>query len=143
MLPKLVIDTNTFVSAFFWKGNETELLKKIEKGRARLYLTEEILNEIEDVLERPKFREIARTASLTSTEIIQKIVSLSHLVVGPRLNITACRDKKDNKFLECAVHAKAHYLVSGDKDLLCLKKYEDVFIVRTSKMLELLESFHN
>lgn len=27
---KLVLDTNTIVSAFFWKGNEYELFKKIE-----------------------------------------------------------------------------------------------------------------
>ncbi len=30
---KLVLDTNTFVSAFFWEGNEAELFRKIEQGK--------------------------------------------------------------------------------------------------------------
>ena len=35
MQPKLVLDTNTFVSAFFWEGNEAELLRKLEQGKAK------------------------------------------------------------------------------------------------------------
>jgi len=31
----LVLDTNTIVSAFFWEGNEAELIRKIEQGKAR------------------------------------------------------------------------------------------------------------
>ncbi|MDD7326450.1 MAG: putative toxin-antitoxin system toxin component, PIN family [Lachnospiraceae bacterium] len=40
-----------------------------------------------------------------------------------------CRDPDDNKFLECAVDAKAIYIVSGDKDLLTLEKYDNVEII--------------
>ena len=36
MLLKLVLDTNTLVSAFFWEGNEAELFRKVEQGKARL-----------------------------------------------------------------------------------------------------------
>jgi len=54
MLLKLVLDTNTLVSAFFWEGNEAELLRKIEQGGANLYITNEILKEVEEVIKRPK-----------------------------------------------------------------------------------------
>ena len=71
---------------------------------------------------------------------MQKIVSLSHLFIAPKLTIKVCRDEKDNKFLECAESAKADYIVSGDEDLLSLKKYKGIPIIRTWRMLQLLEN---
>ena len=139
MLLKLVLDTNTIVSAFFWEGDEAELFRKIEQGKAKLYITNEILKEVEEVIKRPKFNEVMNKAGLTPDQIIQKIVSLSHLVIAPKLSIKVCRDEKDNKFLECAESAKADYLVSGDEDLLSLKEYEGIPIVRTWRILQLLE----
>ncbi|MEK6940914.1 MAG: PIN domain-containing protein [Nanoarchaeota archaeon] len=50
MLLNLVLDTNTIVSAFFWEGNEAELFRKIEQGKAKLYITIKILKEIEEVI---------------------------------------------------------------------------------------------
>ena len=136
---KVVLDTNTIVSAFFWEGNEAELFRKIEQGKAKLYITSEILKEVEEVIKRPKFNEVMRKANLTPDQIMQKIVFLSHLVISPKLNIKVCRDEKDNKFLECAESAKSDYIVSGDEDLLYLKEYKVIPIVRTSKILQLLK----
>jgi len=139
MLLKLVLDTNTLVSAFFWEGNEAGLLRKIEQGKAKLYITGEILKEVEEVIKRQKFNEVMRKANLTLDQIMQKIVSLSHLVIAPKLSIKVCRDERDNKFLECAESAKVDYIISGDEDLLVLKEYNGIFIVRTWKILQLLE----
>ena len=139
MLLKLVLDTNTLVSAFFWEGNEAELFRKIEQGKANLYITIEILKEVEAVTKRPKFNEVMMKANLTQDQIMQKIVSFSHLVIAPKLDIKVCRDEKDDKFLECAESAKADYVVSGDKDLLSLIEYKGIPIVRAWKVLQLLE----
>ncbi len=138
MQPKLVLDTTTTVSAFFWEGNEAKLLRRIEQGQATLYITSEILKEIEEVIKRPKFNEVMIKANLTPDQIMQKLVSLSHLVIAPKLDIKVCRDEKDNKFLECAESGKVDYIVSGDEDLLCLKEYNGIPIVRTWRMLQLL-----
>ncbi len=132
---KLVLDTNTLVSAFFWDGNESDLFEKIEKGKFELFISKEILDEVEDVLNRDKFKEVTLKANQKSDEIIQKIISVSHFVIGPKLNIKICRDSKDDKFIECAVNANADYIVSGDKDLLVLKKYKTIKIVKTSQVL--------
>ena len=35
ILLKLVLDTNTIVSAFFWESNEAELIRKLEQGKAK------------------------------------------------------------------------------------------------------------
>ena len=139
MLLKLVLDTNTLVSAFFWEGNEAELLRKIEQSKAKLYITSEILKEVEEVIKRPKFDKVMKNAGLTPDQIMQKIVSLSHLIIAPKITVKVCRDEKDNKFLECAESAKADYLVSGDEDLLVLKEYNGIPIVRTWRILQSLE----
>ena len=46
-------------------------------------------------------------------------------VVSVTTAITACRDRKDNKFLELAVDGEAYFLVTGDKDLLDLAERPD------------------
>ena len=63
MLLKLVLDTNTIISAFFWEGNEAKLLRKIEQGKTKLYITSEILKEVEEIIKRPKFNEVMRRAN--------------------------------------------------------------------------------
>ena len=115
------------------------MFRKIENGKARLYITAEILKEVEDVIKRPKFKEVMKKANLSPNSIIQKITSLSHFVISPRLSIKVCRDEKDNKFLECAVSAGANYLISGDEDLISLKEYNGIRILRTWEILQLLK----
>lgn len=136
---KLVLDANTLVSAFFWKGNEYELFKLIEEGKAELYISREMLEEVEDVLNRDKFKDIIIKTNQTSNQIVQKIISFSHLVIGSKLNINVCRDADDNMILECAVHAKADFIVSGDKDLLSLKEYKNIKIISTNEILKILK----
>ena len=57
--------------------------------------------------------------------------------VASKERIEVCRDPDDNKFIECAVAANALYIVSGDKDLLDLKKYRDVRILTAAEFLEI------
>ncbi len=52
-----------------------------------------------------------------------------------------CRDAKDDKFLACAVEGKAHYLVSSDRDLLDIGRYQDVAIVNPGQFLLALELY--
>ena len=135
---KVVLDTSTIVSAFFWDGNESELFKKVEEGKIKLYITKEILDEIADVITRPKFRKVMLRVRLTAEQIIEKIISVSQLIVAPKMDIKVCRDEKDNKFLECAEIIKADYIVSGDDDLLSLKKFGEIPILKTSEILKLV-----
>ena len=132
---KIVLDTNTLISAFFWQGNEFELFQKIEQGKAELYTSQEIIEEIKEVLNRGKFKKVILKTNQTPNEILQKVISISNIVIGEKLGIKACRDDKDNKFLECAILAKADYIVSGDEDLLVLKKYENIKIVKSLEVM--------
>lgn len=58
------------------------------------------------------------------------------IIANPTIDI--CRDKKDNKFLECADAVKADYIISGDDDLLSLKKYKDILVIRSPEALKII-----
>jgi predicted nucleic acid-binding protein len=49
--------------------------------------------------------------------------------------IDACRDPKDNRFLEAAVEGEADVIVSGDADLLDMREFEKIPILRVSEFL--------
>ena len=136
---KLVLDTNTLISAFFWEGNEAELLRKIEQRKALLFISPKIIKEIKDVISRPKFKQAILNAKLMPDQIIQKIISISHLIIAPELNINIIKqDPSDNKFIECVMQSNADYIISGDKHLLKLKQYKNIKIIKTSEILKLL-----
>ena len=134
----MVLDTNVFVSGFLWEGNEAELIRKIERKDAVNFVSMEILAEIENVINRDKFKELLTAANLTADEILQKIVSLSHVVIGPKLKENIVKnDSTDDKFIECAINSNANYIVSGDKHLLDVKEYKGIKIISTSEALKL------
>ena len=56
----------------------------------------------------------------------------------PKALAAVCRDPDDNMVLECALAGHAQYIVSGDKDLLELKEFRGVRIVRAAEFLRLL-----
>ena len=58
-------------------------------------------------------------------------------IVLSKTSINLCRDKDDNKFIECAVDCDANYIITGDKDLLVLEKYNDIGIVTPKEFLDL------
>jgi len=52
---KIVIDSNIFVSSFFWAGNPRNVFDRVTNGLDELYITDEILEEIFSVMSRKKF----------------------------------------------------------------------------------------
>lgn len=56
----------------------------------------------------------------------------------PRALPAVCRDPDDNMVPECALASHAQYIVSGDKDLLELKEFRSVRIIRAAEFLKLL-----
>jgi len=120
-------------------GNEAKLIRKIESGKASSFISKEILEEIDKVLTRDKFVEVLKVANTTADEVLSKIASLSTVIIGPKLTENVVKeDKKDDKFIECAVNVKAHIIVSGDDHLLILKEYKNIKIMTTSDVLKLL-----
>lgn len=133
---RVVLDTNVFISGMFWgEGKPHEILRKCYKREINLFISRDIIEEVEGILTREKKFE------LTQDEIIEhlKLIMANSILVKPRQKIEVVReDPADNRVLECAVEAEADYIVSGDKHLLKLKRYKNLKIVNASEFLEAL-----
>ncbi|MBR4514129.1 MAG: putative toxin-antitoxin system toxin component, PIN family [Lachnospiraceae bacterium] len=60
-------------------------------------------------------------------------------LIDAETKVEICRDPDDDKFINCAIDAKCYYIVSGDKDLLDIKQYKDVQILKVADFLEMME----
>jgi uncharacterized protein len=69
-------------------------------------------------------------------EAIDRIKANS-LIFFPKTSITACRDPKDNKFLELAITAEASCIVTGDQYLLVLHPFDNITICSPPDFLKL------
>jgi putative PIN family toxin of toxin-antitoxin system len=132
--PKIVIDTNVFVSAHLIpNGNPAKAIDFWAEDRYELILSKPITEEIIKVLHRKEIK-VERIERLLSL-IFQKAT-----IVAPEKEISVIKnDPDDNKFLECAVSGGADYIVSGDKHLLDLREYEGIKILTPKWFLEEIE----
>jgi putative PIN family toxin of toxin-antitoxin system len=134
---KIVLDANIFVSAFLYGGNPDKIVKMVSRGWDTLFITDAILAEADSVFRKRKFH-------LTEEEIQYHIRRIKE--IGTKIKVTdservtdgGCRDKTDNKYLECAVAAKADYVISGDIHLRELKEYRGIKIVNPAEYLEIV-----
>jgi putative PIN family toxin of toxin-antitoxin system len=128
---RTVVDTNVFISSFFG-GNPRRIIDLWKNGEILLCLSPEIVEEYVEVLQR---------FSLPEGEIkeLLKLFAKGYHVVfthtTPNLNIVA-DNPDDDKFIECAVALEADFIVSGDKDLLSVKKYMGIRILSPRGFLE-------
>ncbi len=136
---KIVLDTKVFVSGFLWNGNEAILIKKIEQKLAQCFITEEILAEIENVVRRDKFSEAFLLAHSSPDEMIAKIRNLSTIIKPPKLQETIVKeDPADDKFIACAMEARAGHIVSRDSYLLKIGEFAGIKIISAGRALKIL-----
>ncbi|MBU1085076.1 MAG: putative toxin-antitoxin system toxin component, PIN family [Candidatus Beckwithbacteria bacterium] len=128
---RVVLDTNIFISGFYWGGIPKKIFNLWLKNKFTLYISPHTLAELIIVLIR---------FNLPKKEIInlKSLIEKHSKKVLPTKKIKVCRDPKDNKFLEVCVASSADYLVTGDKDLLTLKEYKNTQIVNPKQFLKLL-----
>ncbi len=132
---RAVIDTGVLVSALIRRqGTTGDVLRALRDGRFTAIYSTDILVEIIDVLGRPNFRQKYHIEPDDITVIIN-LLRLRGEVVTPQRQIMACRDPKDDKFLEAALAGEADCIVSGDADLLTMTPFENIPILRPAEFL--------
>jgi putative PIN family toxin of toxin-antitoxin system len=115
-MTRLVLDTNVTVSGLLFGGAAGRLLERLWAGRFRLAASPEILSEYRRVLAYPAFTlKSAETRRLVDTYLLP-FCDIVRAVTGSAV----CRDSDDDKFLFCAVAARARAIVTGDRDILIL-----------------------
>jgi putative PIN family toxin of toxin-antitoxin system len=132
---RAVIDTGVFVSALLRKqGTTGAVLRALRDGRFTAIYSTEIVVEIIDVLGRANFRTKYHIEPDDITALVNLIRLRGELVI-PARKVTACRDPKDDKFLDVALATQTDCIVSGDSDLLDLNSFEDIPILRPAEFL--------
>jgi len=115
---KIVLDKNVLVSAILKdKVPEDVLLFIMDTPELEWVASEEILAEYKEVLRRKKFR--------LSKELVREWSELlddSITIIPVSLEIEFPRDRKDAKFIACALSTDANYLITGDKDFVEAEK---------------------
>ena len=101
-----------------------------------LYITEGIIDELYDVMSRPKFH-----LKKAEVDFYMNRINGTANKVYPKKDISISRDKDDNEYIECAVECNADYIISGDSDLLELKKYSNIKIVTARDYLNIVNFF--
>jgi putative PIN family toxin of toxin-antitoxin system len=122
---RVVVDTNIFVSAALRSGSLPALAIRLVHTRHVLLKSRSTEHELVSVLARPKF--LGLIAPAFNDFVAATMVAAEPVEIKER--ITACRDARDDKFLELAVNGNADFLVSGDNDLLVLNPFRAIPIV--------------
>lgn len=132
---KAVLDTNVVVSAHLNLDGPPRVILDLAFSRHfRCFVSEPLLREYEEVLSRPRFgrnpRDIAK-----SLRLLRDVATL----VVPRRRLDVAGDPDDNKVLECALEARADYVVTGNtRDFP--ERFQDIRTVPPQQFLMILAS---
>ena len=135
-MKKVVLDTNTLISGLLWDGNEARVIEKAEQKEIHLFISREILEELEGVLKREKFSKRLEGKEYTVEKAVAKIALIATLVESKHKINVIKEDPADNRVLECAVSARASVIVSGDSHMLNLKNYAEIDILSAVEFIE-------
>jgi putative PIN family toxin of toxin-antitoxin system len=135
---RLLLDTNTAVSGLIWQGVPGQLIDEAVLGRIQLISTEALLDELREVLQRPKFKKKMIEIFLTDEELFEGYASLVELVKPVVLTNSVSRDPDDDQVLAAAIGGQVDLIISGDSDLLVLGNYQGIRIIRANEAVSYL-----
>jgi uncharacterized protein len=129
---RVVVDTNVYVSHLIRPSSTPgrALLKAWSEDDT--LISTATWEELREVLHRAKFARYIDTRLLTP--YLNNVWSSARPVIIPS-PIRACRDPKDDKFLEVAVHGHANLIITGDNDLLVLHPFRGIAILTPADYL--------
>lgn len=131
---RVVLDTNALISRLLVPGSTPAKAVTRALRESELLVSEQTLKELADVLSRRKFD---RYVSHEERQTLFRHLSRVAVYIPVFQRITACRDERDNKFLELAVCGQADVIVSGDSDLLDLHPFRGISILCPADYLAL------
>lgn len=133
---RVILDTNVLVSALLFRGELSSLVMLWKKGALIPIFSRETFAELRSVLAYPKFK-LARDEI---DRIIQEEVQPYFDVATSEQQVCGvCTDPHDDKFLSCAISARADMIVTGDQDLHQLGKFKSIKIISPAAFIKILK----
>jgi putative PIN family toxin of toxin-antitoxin system len=132
----VVFDTNILISALFsTNGNPFRCLASAKTGQIESVTCQEILDEFaEKLLVKFKFSENMTQAAVTEIRDFSRLVNISGALKA------VPDDPDDDIVVECAVVGNATHIITGDKHLLRLKRYQNIVIAKATEFVDFLVS---
>jgi putative PIN family toxin of toxin-antitoxin system len=128
---RVIIDTNLWIS-FLLSKDYSKLDKLFRQQNITLIFSKSLLEEFIEVARRPKFKKYFSLSDLN--ELLNEI-HLRAEFIDVSSTVILCRDSKDDFLLSLAKDSNASHLVTGDNDLLEIKKFEKTIILTISEYL--------
>jgi putative PIN family toxin of toxin-antitoxin system len=123
---KVVIDTNVLMSGLFFGGVPGRILAGWRRGLLTMVVSTPILEEYWRTADRLS----GRFSAVDPTPFLNLISVHAVVVDAPTFDSAICDDPDDDKFLECALTARAKAIATGDKALLRLSPFLGIPILK-------------
>jgi putative PIN family toxin of toxin-antitoxin system len=136
---RVVLDTNVVLSGFFWNGHPRRLLGTEFDDKLLRITSEPLLDELADVLHRPKFQHRLARSPLSLEQLLDRYTE-SSLVIIPHSTPQIAPDPDDDVVIGTAIAARADFIVTGDHGLLSVLEYEGVRILSVREAMDRLVS---
>jgi uncharacterized protein len=135
---RVVLDTNVLLVAIAPNSEFRPIFDALLAKKYTLVISNDILAEYEEILSQ---RANPKVAAL----VLESLTNLSNVQkqdIFIKWNIIE-RDKDDNKFVDCAIAANCHYLVSNDKHFNILKERGNdlVQLITIQPFMEILRTY--
>ena len=130
--PKVVLDTNLLISALIFGGKPEQVYSLVLERQIMGVTSSILVAELTEILTKKFNFELIRIRQL------ERIIKKHFKIVNPRQILDILNDKDDNRVLEAAVEGRCNYIVTGDKELLELKKYKSIKIISSKDFLDIL-----
>jgi putative PIN family toxin of toxin-antitoxin system len=134
MIPRVVLDTNVYISALRYGGKPKLVLDLAIEGKLHLLVSTPLKLELERVL-RDKFSYSSHEVAATAAFLWRNAEAIL-----PRHRLDLCPDEPDNRVLECALEGRAAFIVTGDRHLLNLPPIEGLTILPPDAFLALFRA---
>jgi putative PIN family toxin of toxin-antitoxin system len=132
---RVIIDTNLWIS-FIISKRFNALDPIFQSSNIRVLFSIELIEEIRATVEKPKLKK--HFDSKAVEEMLLTFESMIELI-QVKSKVQVCRDSKDDFLLSLSKDGKAHFLITGDKDLLSLNRFRKTDIVTFSQFIKVLE----
>ncbi|MCQ9380160.1 putative toxin-antitoxin system toxin component, PIN family [Methyloversatilis sp. XJ19-49] len=131
-----VLDTNALISRLLLPTGVAARAVDHALARGVVLVSEETMNELAEVISRPKFDRYLSVAErvqfLRLFGGVARMVNITH-------RVAACRDPKDDKFLHVALNGEAEAIVTGDRDFLVLHPFHGISILSPADFVVMVQ----
>lgn len=128
---RIILDTNLLISFLLFQ-DYSKLDSILSQKKVVLLFSQTLIDEFIEVAQRPKFKKYFSASDLQ--DLLLRISERS-IFIDVTTQVSICRDPKDNFLLSLAKDGKASHLITGDNDLLTIKKYQKTAILTLTEYL--------